>query len=66
MSKSIVDDEINRIMDKIMERIKQKDLNVYDISQALFYSPDEFMSVMERPVKNISVYYEILDVVENM
>ncbi len=61
----IVSVELENLMRNILNEIESKNIDIFELSEKLYYSPEEFVDLFNNPKKNLSLYIEILEEVRN-
>lgn len=61
----MIEEHINSLIQDIVREIEEKNIDVISLCDNLSINPDEFINLMNNPVKNVSLYIEILEEVRN-
>jgi len=64
--KETINLENNKIIKKILQKINDKNIDIFELSDKIYLKPEEFINIINNPIMNISTYFEILDVIEKM
>lgn len=62
----IVLEEVNKLIEKILTNIRTNHINIEKLCDELYLTEEKFIDIIRNPRKNISLYLEILDVIDNM
>lgn len=62
----VVVEEINRLIEKILTNIRKNYINIENLCKELYLTEEEFIDIIRVPRRNVSLYLEILDVVDKM
>lgn len=62
----VVIEEINRLIEKILTNIRKNYINIENLCKELYLTEEEFIDIIRVPRRNVSLYLEILDVVDKM
>lgn len=61
----MIEEHINSLIQDIVREIEERNIAVISLCDNLSINPDEFINLMNNPVKNVSLYIEILEEVRN-
>jgi hypothetical protein len=61
----IVNKEMENLMSNILTEIESKNIDIFELSEKLYYSPDDFVDLFKHPKNNLALYIEILEEVRN-
>ena len=61
----IVNKEMENLMSNILTEIESKNIDIFELSEKLYYSPDDFVGLFKHPKNNLALYIEILEEVRN-
>lgn len=61
----MIEEHINSLIQDIVREIEERNIDVISLCDNLSINPDEFINLMNNPVKNVSLYIEILEEVRN-
>lgn len=61
-----IDLEIKRLIDEIIYKIKHLNIDLIELCQKLYLSEEEFINYINVPRKNISLYLEILNTMQEL
>lgn len=62
----VVVEEINRLIEKILTNIRKNYINIENLCKELYLTEEEFIDIIRVPRRNVSLYLEILDVVDKI
>lgn len=58
----MVKEHINSMVNEIIDCVTNRKVDVFELCEKLYYSPEQFINLLSNPVMNASVYIEILEV----
>lgn len=61
----IIEEHISNLIQDIITEIETRNVDVVSLCENLSLSPSEFINLINNPVKNVSLYIEILEEVRN-
>ena len=61
----IIEEHINTLVQDIVKEINSKNVDVVSLCTSLSLEPDVFVNLIKNPVRNVSLYIEILEEVRN-
>ena len=61
----IIDEHINNLIQDIVREIEERNVDVVSLCDNLSMNPNDFINVIQNPVRNVSLYIEILEEVRN-
>ena len=61
----MIDEHINSLIQKIVKEIETRNVDVVSLCDNLSLNPNEFIELINNPVRNVSLYIEILEEVRN-
>lgn len=61
----MIDEHINSLIQDIVKEIETKNVDVVSLCDNLSLNPNEFIDLINNPVRNVSLYIEILEEVRN-
>ena len=61
----MIDEHINGLIQDILKEIESRDIDVVSLCDNLSLNPNEFINLINNPVRNVSLYIEILEEVRN-
>jgi hypothetical protein len=56
---------MENLMSNILTEIESKNIDIFELSEKLYYSPDDFVDLFKHPKNNLALYIEILEEVRN-
>ena len=66
MSNNVIDSQIISLVGEIINEINEKNIDIYNLCEKLYISTDQFIDLIKKPISQLSIYFEILDVIEAM
>lgn len=60
-----IDEHINSLIQNIVKEIETRNVDVVSLCDNLSLNPNEFIELINNPVRNVSLYIEILEEVRN-
>lgn len=60
-----IDEHINNLIQDIIKEIETRNVDVVSLCENLSFNPNDFISYINNPVRNVSLYIEILEEVRN-
>ena len=61
----MIDEHINSLIQNIVKEIETRNVDVISLCDNLSLNPNEFIELINNPVRNVSLYIEILEEVRN-
>lgn len=61
----MIDEHINNLIQDIVREIEERNVDVVSLCDNLSMNPNDFINVIQYPVRNVSLYIEILEEVRN-
>lgn len=61
----MIDEHINSLIQDIVKEIETRNIDVVSLCDNLSLNPNEFINLINNPVRNVSLYIEILEEVRN-
>lgn len=61
----MIDEHINSLIQDIVKEIETRNVDVVSLCDNLSLNPSEFIDLINNPVRNVSLYIEILEEVRN-
>ncbi|MBE6146132.1 MAG: hypothetical protein E7171_05870 [Firmicutes bacterium] len=61
----MIDEHINSLIQNIVKEIETRNVDVVSLCDNLSLNPNEFIELINNPVRNVSLYIEILEEVRN-
>jgi hypothetical protein len=61
----MIDEHINSLIQNIVKEIETRNVDVVSLCDNLSLNPNEFIELINSPVRNVSLYIEILEEVRN-
>lgn len=61
----VIEEHIKDLINTIVTEIEARNIDVIALCESLSITPNEFINLMNNPVKNVSLYIEILEEVRN-
>lgn len=61
----MIDEHINSLIQDIVKEIETRNVDVVSLCDNLSLNPNEFIDLINNPVRNVSLYIEILEEVRN-
>ncbi len=60
-----IDEHIKSLIQDILKEIETRNIDVVSLCDNLSLNPNEFINLINNPVRNVSLYIEILEEVRN-
>ena len=61
----MIDEHINSLIQNIVKEIETRNVDVVSLCDNLSLNPNEFIELINNPVRNVSLYIEKLEEVRN-
>ncbi len=61
----IIEEHINSLIHDIVSEVESKNIDVVSLCDKLSLNPNDFINLINNPVRNVSLYIEILEEVRN-
>ena len=61
----MIDEHISNLIQNIVKEIEIRNFDVVSLCDNLDLNPNEFINLINNPVRNVSLYIEILEEVRN-
>ena len=61
----MIDEHINSLIQNIVKEIETRNVDLVSLCDNLSLNPNEFIELINNPVRNVSLYIEILEEVRN-
>jgi hypothetical protein len=61
----MIDEHISNLIQNIVKEIEIRNVDVVSLCDNLDLNPNEFINLINNPVRNVSLYIEILEEVRN-
>lgn len=61
----MIDEHISNLIQDIVREIEEKNVDVVSLCDSLSMNPNDFINIIQNPVRNVSLYIEILEEVRN-